>query len=627
MMGNSNSSLAQTSSQWTRNRTLLLGLLLACALGAFLRFYRLDDLVVFSGDQGRDVTIIQRMIETGQPALLGPGSGAGQFKRGPAYYYLLLPAIWLSGGEPFGGMVLIGLVNVAAIALVFLVGRALVSETAGLVSAVLFALGLVPVVVARQFTNPALLPCLTLLMVYSLRRMSRGDDRFLLVLVGAWLIAWQLHDQVWLLLPFIVVAWVWFKIRVRPRMLGFALLLVLALLAPFLYYEATHDAANLRAMLDYVRSAGSERAGAVGPSGAPVRVVATLGVLARAFAEPAVMRGVWSMAVTASGALLIVRFRRETPGAQLLLLYAVVPLLYALWPGPVYEVNLAIVIPVPFLLCGYGFEKLTHWQPRAKTISLTLFALLCGINLLLQFDSLRTRSLAADSYLTVRQTVAEMQRRSAGQPFLFEYIVETENEEFASPFQYLLKLARVPVTADPLAMRIRVYNPALLAETERGTQIHGLKVVAVSPPRPLGENLLSKPWNLRAQAGQSAQDILNGQIIMDSNASGESLMAVQRVPIEPNGLYLLQFECKNRLQLGAPRIFVSALDAKSRALETYPDGAGYACPPSAGWTPGAALFQSPPGTVRARVLLRSDGVGTAGFRNIQLHPAALDTLP
>lgn len=609
----------------------MLVLLLACALGAFLRFYRLDELMVFSGDQGRDVTIIQRMIETGQPALLGPGSGAGQFKRGPAYYYLLLPALWLSGGEPFGGMVLVGLVNVAAIALVFLVGRALVSATAGLVSAILFAVGLVPVVVARQYTNPALLPCLTLLIVYALWRMIKGDDRFLLVLVAAWLIAWQLHDQVWLLLPFAAVAWVWFKIRVRVRMLGFALLLAVALLAPFLYYEATHDAANLRAMLDYVRSAGAERAGEVGPGSALDRVGATLGVLAHAFAEPAAMRMLWSAAVIASGVVLMARFRRETQGAQLLLLYTLVPLLYALWPGPVYEVNLAIVIPAPFLLCGYGFEQLTRWQPRAAeiraTISLAFLALLCAINLALQFDSLRTRSLAVDSYLTVRQVVAEMQRRAAGQPFFFEYIVETENEEFASPFQYLLKRYHANVTTDPLAMRVRVYNPALLADTEGGTQIHGLKVVAVSPPRPLGENLLSKPWNLPAQRGQSSSDTLNGAIILSSNAAGESLMAVQRVPIEPNTLYLLQFECENNVKLGAPRIFVSALDAQAQILETYPDGAGFACPPSVGWTRGAVLFQSPAGTVRARVLLRNDGAGTAGFRSIRLQRAALDILP
>lgn len=609
------------------NRALLFVALVLCVVGAFLRLYRLDDLMGFDGDQGRDITAIQRMVETGQPALLGPGSGVGQFKRGPAYYYLLLPAVWLSGGDPLGGMYFIALVNIAAIGLVYVVGRALVSPAAGLVSSALFAVGLVPVVVSRAYTNPALLPCLTLVMVYALWRMVAGDDRFLLVLVGAWVIAWQLHDQVWLLLPFFAAAWIWFKIRVRGRMIALALALVLALLAPFIVYETTHDAANTRLMLDYVRSAGAERAGEVGVAGAPRRVVETLWVLARAFAVPAALRAVWSAALAASAVLLVLRFRKESSGAQVLGLYAFVPLLFALWPGPIYEVNVAIAIPLPFLLCGYGFDRLIQWQPRWRQIGAVFVALLCVINLYLQFDSLRTRSLGANSYLTTRMAVAEILARTAGQPFVLEYIVQTRNEEFASPLQYLLKRYRANVTTDPLAMRVRVYNPAELGGNGEGTLIYGIRVVALSVPQPTGENLLVKPWNLPAQADRASPPESADQDSLRLDAVSQTQTAVQRVPIEQNALYLLQFECKNELRRGEQRLFVSALDTQSNTIETYPNGAGYLCPPSAEWSQGAVLFQAPERAVRARVLLQNQGEGAVWFRNIRLQRAIQMPLP
>lgn len=615
------------SSIWQKHRIVFLTLAFLIGVGAFLRFYRLDDLMGFNGDQGRDVTIIQRMIETGEPTLLGPGSGVGQFKRGPAYYYLLLPAVWLSGGEPLSGIYFIVLVNLAAILLVYVVGRALIGPTTGLVAAAMFAVGLLPVVVARAYTNPALLPCLMLIMLYALWRLVKGDDRFFLLLVGAWVIAWQLHDQVWLLIPFFAAAWLWFKIRVRVRMLIFALAISLLLLAPFILYETTHNLANLRLMVDYVRSAGAERAGEVGVAGAPQRVGETLWVLGHAFAEPRALRLLWSAAVVASGLLLAAREREESPGAQLLFLYALVPFLFALWPGPIYEVNVAIVAPVPFLLFGYGFEQLTKWRPRWRYAVAGLVVLFCLYNVYLQYDSLQRRPIVAYSYLSTRLAIDEILARTAGQPFVMDYVVETRNEEFLSPFQYLLKRRHAAVTTDPLAQRVRVYNPAELGKSAGGILIHGMRLVTLAAPQPYGTNLLSKGWNLPANDAATAQDHAAGQIVLPSVAGEPVRTAVQRVPIDANALYLVQFECRSELSRGEQRLFVSALDAQGNTIETYPDGAGYLCPASAEWTHGAILFQSPANSVRARVLLQNRGEGIVKFRNVIMQRAVQEPLP
>src|SRR5581483_3045206 len=81
---------------------LLLALLVLLGFGLYLRAYRLDELVIWLGDQGRDVTATWRMMQTGEPALLGPGSSVGRFQRGPIYYYLLLAGVAAGGGNPLG---------------------------------------------------------------------------------------------------------------------------------------------------------------------------------------------------------------------------------------------------------------------------------------------------------------------------------------------------------------------------------------------------------------------------------------------------------------------------------------------------------------------------------------------
>ncbi len=582
--------------------------------------------MIFSGDQGRDVTAVARMIETGQPALLGPGSGAGQFKRGPAYYYLLLPALWLAGGEPLSGALFIALVDVAATAMLFVVGRALVSSTAGLVAAMLYACAYVPIEIARAFSNPALLPFLTLVMLYALWRTVQGQDRFLLVLVGAWLVAWQLHDQVVLLLPWFGAVWILFRPRVRANTILLAIALGIVLLAPFIWDETMTGAANGRAMIEYVRAALTTRSSELGIGGAPTRVGETLWLAANALISTIGIRILWSVSVIASGIALAARARRETRGAQFLLFYTFTPFLFFFWPGPIYPLNIAIVIAAPFLLVGYGFERLTRAAPRGRTAGLAAIALLALLNAAILFAGTRAYPLQTDSYATVRAVVESIRAASAGQPFVFEYIVETRNEEFASPFTYLLKRAPVTLTDDDAAMRFRVYNPAALSGTEHGALLNDIQIVPYAPPQPVGENLLNKPWDLRAPDSNDARLASNANEIIFETRAPQETSAVQKFSLEPNAVYLARFECRNELANGDQRVYVQVMNAHGERLKTFPNGGGFECPSQPEWTRGAILIETPFDAARGVMWLRARGQGTVWFRNAQLQRAEFNIL-
>src|SRR4030043_919753 len=74
-------------------------LLLILFLAAFLRLYRINELLGFWYDQGRDALVIWDLIHKGKFFLIGPTTGIAGIFRGPFYYYLIAPFYFLGGGN------------------------------------------------------------------------------------------------------------------------------------------------------------------------------------------------------------------------------------------------------------------------------------------------------------------------------------------------------------------------------------------------------------------------------------------------------------------------------------------------------------------------------------------------
>src|SRR5258708_35578862 len=65
----------------------------------FLRVYRIDQVLGFYFDQGRDALTIRQILQ-GSLVLIGPTTGIAGLFRGPFYYYFLAPGYFLGGGDP-----------------------------------------------------------------------------------------------------------------------------------------------------------------------------------------------------------------------------------------------------------------------------------------------------------------------------------------------------------------------------------------------------------------------------------------------------------------------------------------------------------------------------------------------
>lgn len=75
-------------------------ILIILLLAFILRTYRIEALLDFHYDQGRDAKIIWDLWHNGKLFLIGPTTGLNGIFLGPFYYYLIAPFYLIGGGNP-----------------------------------------------------------------------------------------------------------------------------------------------------------------------------------------------------------------------------------------------------------------------------------------------------------------------------------------------------------------------------------------------------------------------------------------------------------------------------------------------------------------------------------------------
>lgn len=230
---------------------LILGLALA------LRLFNLSSNLTFLEDEGRDLLIVKRMLDTGKPVLLGPQTSTGNMYLGPLYYYLITPALVLSHLDPVGPAVFIVVSGLLTTYLLFLLGKKWFSTQAGYLAALLFAVLPFSVAATRASWNPNLVPLVATLMLLIYDRLAFGKPGFkhwLLygVLVGTMV---QLHYMALVFCGVLSLSIAWAQRRSWQQLFrGVLISLVGAaiVLSPFIFFEYRNDWVNTRALTRFM---------------------------------------------------------------------------------------------------------------------------------------------------------------------------------------------------------------------------------------------------------------------------------------------------------------------------------------------------------------------------------------
>lgn len=238
-------------------KVIFILLLAVLILAAFLRFYKLDQYMIFLGDEGRDAIIVKEMVLGNHFPLIGPPTSVGNIYLGPLYYYMMLIPMSIFYLNPAGASGMVAAIGVLTVGFIYYLGKIWFGKKAGLISAFLYTISPVTINYSRFSWNPNPLPFFSLAAIFGLYKMHRSGNFLWLVLTGAAVAAaTQMHYLALILIPIAAILWIVEIIQRKNKqdsknILTGTILGVLAFLlvmSPLVWFDLRHDFMNFKAV-------------------------------------------------------------------------------------------------------------------------------------------------------------------------------------------------------------------------------------------------------------------------------------------------------------------------------------------------------------------------------------------
>jgi len=425
--------------KWIReHKGEVLVVFLILVIGVFCRLYKIDEYMMFLGDEGRDVTVVRRFLKEGDLMFVGPGTSVGNMYLGPIYYYYMAPWLWLWNYSPVGPAVGVALLGVATIWFLWYITRLWTKSSfvAGTVAA-LYAVSPVVIYYSRSSWNPNIMPFFALLLIFSLWKVWE-EKKWGWLLVGsiAFSVTLQSHYLALLLLPVIVA--VVFVSRPPTRYMLYAICCLLVLMSPLFLFDYKHDWRNTLAIWDYFTRSDSDIKFRIGIFISHLWLVwEKLNI--RLLASTSIFWGKL-LAVLLPFGFVFMWFKKRylllPVSYMLFLLWLFFGLIgLALYKGEVYDHYLGFMFPLPFILLGVVLNNMKKVYIYVVCCLLFVFAII-NSPLRKYPNRLLERS------MMVAQKIAD---ETNGEPYNFALIGD---KNYEPNYQYFLEDTQV-VEIDP----------------------------------------------------------------------------------------------------------------------------------------------------------------------------------
>jgi len=327
--------------------------------------------VEFKGDEGQDATIVRTMLETGVLAQTGIVNSIGTLNFPISLYLMSIPLAF--SPDPRLATAFVGVLNVAAVGVAWVLGSRLWGAVGATVTGLLFALSPWAVVASRKLWPPWFIPlfatcCLACVMI----KRRGGSGWWVSGALVCWLWASQLHPTVLFEAPVFLLAGRLFWRKVHLYHVGVGVVIGLLPSVPYIVFDAGHGWMNLTG---YVKSAGMSAAtdsNALRLALLNLTAYQTLRLGDVPYTEFTPFGNAFYQASTIvtvmAGVVLVAMitacffgFRRGTSAAEhlrtgdllVLLGWLCLPVLLTVRHGaPLYQHYYVVLFPAAFLLCG-----------------------------------------------------------------------------------------------------------------------------------------------------------------------------------------------------------------------------------------------------------------------------------
>lgn len=210
----------------------------------FVRSFRVNDLLGFYYDQGRDALIIWDLWHKGKTFLIGPTTGIEGIFLGPLYYYLITPFYILGQGNPVFPATFLAIMNTLSIALLFYIGLNYFNVWVGLLATLFSALSFTNLMSHRWLSNPNPLTLISTLILLCLFKLTQNKPKYfpiICLLIGLGL-QFEAASAIFFI-PSLLITLIIFRKNIKINLMSIMLGLSLfgATLLPQLVFDFRHD--------------------------------------------------------------------------------------------------------------------------------------------------------------------------------------------------------------------------------------------------------------------------------------------------------------------------------------------------------------------------------------------------
>jgi 4-amino-4-deoxy-L-arabinose transferase-like glycosyltransferase len=218
-------------------------ILIILLLAFILRIYRIEALLDFHYDQGRDAKIIWDLWHSGKFFLIGPTTGLDGIFLGPIYYYLIAPFYLLGAGNPVVPSMFLSLLTVLGLYILYLTGLEIGGRPAGFIALVIGSFSNFIIFSSRWLSNPTPIYLTSIsifyLMVLILKNKKNYYWYLIYFLVGISL-QFELASAVFYL-PILLVFTIWQRQKISFKVFFVSCLFLTVTLIPQLWFNFKHD--------------------------------------------------------------------------------------------------------------------------------------------------------------------------------------------------------------------------------------------------------------------------------------------------------------------------------------------------------------------------------------------------
>lgn len=218
-------------------------------LSIFLRFYKLDDLMMFIGDQGWFYLSARDMVLTGNIPLVGITSSHTWLHQGALWTYMLAPVLWLFNFNPVGGAYLSSFLGVITVLLVYKIGKEVFSEKIGLIASFFYATSPLIIIHSRMAYHTTPIPLFTIILFYSVYKWIKGNLNFFPLIILILAILYNFELATFTLVPIILILLVvgiltkkqWVRGLINKKIALLSLIGFFVPMIPMIIYDFSHD--------------------------------------------------------------------------------------------------------------------------------------------------------------------------------------------------------------------------------------------------------------------------------------------------------------------------------------------------------------------------------------------------